>query len=146
MNRSIWLATAAPEILLSTFPNHRVLNDVFIYFSAWATDLDDTLVYDSIDLSVADEEGATMDLPTLLATVGGLMYSDYDGEMRISNAQAQQLQVTPHWSLFLGDYTDKDVLQADVTAAGLGITLDQSEDIATLIAQAKLALAVAMGA
>ena len=145
MNRSIWLASSAPEILLSTFPNHRVLNDVFIYFSAWATDLDDTLVYDSIDLSQADAEGATMPLTQLLGTVATLLYSDSTLEIRLSNEQAKSLQVLPHWSLFLGAYTDKDDLQADVTNAGLGITLDQSLDITVLIAQAKAALAVALG-
>ena len=145
MNRSIWLAVNAPDVLLTTFPNHRVLNDVYIYFSAWATDLDDTLVYDSTDLSQADEEGATMPIDDLITAAAGLMYSDYTGEIRISNAQAKTLQVLPQWSLFIGDYDDKDVLQADVTAAGLGITLDQSKDIDVLIAESKAALAVALG-
>ena len=144
MNRSIWLATAAPEILLSTFPNHRVLNDVFIYFSSWADTLDPTLVYDITDLSTADEEGNTMALDDLLTTVGGLMYSDYAGEIRINNSQAQDLQVLPQWSLFLGDYDDKDVLQADVLASGLP-ALDLSKDLDILIADAKLLLAAALG-
>ena len=144
MNRSIWLAVNAPDVLLTTFPNHRVLNDVFIYFSAWSTDLDDTLVYDVTDLSQADDEGATMDLPSLLGAVGGLMYSDYAGEIRISNTQAKSLQILPHWSLFLGDYDDKDVLQADVIACGLP-AMDLSKDIDVLIAEAKAALAVALG-
>ena len=145
MNRSIWLAANAPDVLLSTFPNHRVLNDVFIYFSAWATDLDDTLVYAVTDLSQADADGATMSLGSLITAAAGLMYSDYTGEIRISNAQAQSLQVLPQWSLFIGEYDDKDELQADVTAAGLGITLDQSKTLTVLIAEAKAALAVALG-
>lgn len=144
MNRSIWLATAAPEILLSTFPNHRVLNDVYIYFSSWATTLDPTLVYDITDLSVADEEGNTMPLNTLLTAVGGLMYSDYAGEIRISNAQAQTLQVLPQWALFLGDYDDKDKLQEDVVNSGLP-ALDLSKELDALIVEAKLSLAAAMG-
>ena len=144
MNRSIWLAANAPEILLSTFPNHRVLNNVFIYFSSWAIDLDDTLVYESLDLSVADAEGVTMDLQTLLSTLGALMYSDYAGEIRISNAQAQALQVLPHWSVFLGDYTDKDELQTDVIASGLA-PLDLTKDIDVLIVDAQTALFIALG-
>lgn len=140
MNRSIWLASSAPEILLSTFPHHRVLNDVFLYFSAWASDLDNSLVYESVDLSVLDEDGATMPLPQLLGAIATLLYSNTELEIRITNAQAKALQELPHWSLFLGDYTDKDDLQADVTAAGLGITLDKSQTISTLITQARTAL------
>ena len=144
MNRSIWLATAAPEVLLATFPNKRVLNDVFLYFSSWATDLDDELEYDITDLSVADDEGVTMPLDDLLTAVGGLMYSDYPGEIRITNEQAKTLQVLPHWSIFLGVYTDKATLQADVIASGLA-PLDLTKTLPTLMAEAKLALAIAIG-
>jgi len=118
MNRSIWLATEAPEILLSTFPNHRVLNDVYIYFSSWATTLDPTLVYDITDLSVADEEGNTMPLDDLLETVGGLMYSDYAGEIRITNSQAQALQALPDLAIYNGTYTDPKVVEAAVSLTG----------------------------
>lgn len=138
MNRSIWLATAAPEILLSTFPKHRVLNDVYIYFSSWADTLDSSLVYDSTDLSIADEEGNTMPLEDLLDAVGGLINAGYDGEIRITNSQAQVLQALPHWALFLGEYGEKTeaALQKEVTRSKLP-ALDFSKSLKTLTSGAE---------
>jgi len=136
MNRSIWLATAAPEILLSTFPKHRVLNDVYIYFSSWADTLDSSLVYDITDLSVEDEEGNTMPLDDLLTAVGGLMYSDYAGEIRITNSQAQALQALPDLAIYNGTYTDPKVIEAAVALTGVKL---RNPDMVKLAIDARVA-------
>lgn len=157
MHRSIWHKDHAPQELTDQFPNHRVLNDSYVYFSAWLEDLKPDADYDYIELTESaepDEEGFTQQLSTddMMPDISSLMYNDYTGEIRVTNSQAQQLQAAPQWRIYTGQYEDEnteslksDLLEADVLNAGLAIAIDKAKSFTEQIGQARAALKQHLG-
>lgn len=152
MHRSIWHKDHAPQELITQFPDHRVLNDTFIYFSAWLEDLNPDADYDYIELTESnelDEDGFIQPLSTddMMPDISSLMYNDYAGEIRVTNSQARKLQAAPEWRIYTGQYEDdsteslkEDLLEADVLNAGLAIAIDRAKVFTEQIGQAKTAL------
>lgn len=126
-----------PEHLQGGSP--RVLNGSYRVFS----DQDGQLVAD-LEMPL-DENGQPAN--TLEQTVTQVAAAMYAGVpiIRLRQSEALNLLATPQWRLYVGEYDDKDALEADALEA-LGINVDKRKTLETLVAETQAALQSALTA